>query len=202
MPIDFQEKNMKLTFSFIAATLITFAGLTVRAQTTQPPVAPAAPIKMAIIDTEAFADTKTGVKKLINAFTQVDNELAPIRQDLINKNNRLQALTVKANAGTLTQAEADEADNLKRDIQRGQEDGQRKAQLLTQQRTGPVFNELSTALQNFAKQRGFDMIVDVAKLQNSILLINPSIDITSAFITDFNAKNPAAAVAPTTPVKP
>jgi Skp family chaperone for outer membrane proteins len=193
---------MKLTFFVIAALFATLFAVSAGAQTTTPPVAttPAAPIKLAVIDTEAFTDTKTGIKKLINVFAQIDNELASLKQDLTNKNTRLQALAQKVNAGTITQAEADEADTLKRDIQRGQEDGQKRLETLTRQRTGPIFADLSTALQNYAKMRGFDMVVDVSKIQGSILLINPSIDITNAFIADFNAKNPGTAAA--TPTKP
>jgi Skp family chaperone for outer membrane proteins len=192
---------MKPTFFAIAALFVSVFIASATAQTTTPPVGAAAPTKMAIIDSDEFANTKTGVKKLLNAVTQVDNGLTTVRQDLVNKNNRLQALAQKANAGTITQAEADEADTLKRDIQRGQEDGQRKQEVLTRQFVNPVLIELNTALQTFAKQRGFDMIVDVSKVPNSIMVVNQSIDITNAFITDFNAKNPGAAVtaAPTKP---
>jgi Skp family chaperone for outer membrane proteins len=154
---------------------------------------------MAVIDSDEFADSKTGVKKLLNALTQVDSGLATVRQDLTNKNNRYQALSQKASAGTITQAEVDEADNLKRDIQRGQEDGQRRQEQLTRQFVNPVLSELSTALQTYAKQRGFDLVFDVSKMPNTILLLNQSVDITSAFITDFNAKNPGTAAAPTKP---
>src|SRR5215831_10359354 len=148
---------MKSTFLLIAASFASLFVVSVGAQTTAPPVAatPAVPIKMAIIDSDAFADSKAGVKKLINALTQVDNGLSTIRTDLTNKNNRYQALSQKASAGTITQPEADEADNLKRDLQRGQEDGQRRQEILTRQFVNPVLNDLSTALQTFAKQRGF-----------------------------------------------
>ena len=183
---------MKLTFFVIAAFFASLFVVSVGAQTTTPPVAttPAAPVKMAVIDTEMFADTKNGIKRLVAAYTQIDTEVKPKRDEIVTMNNRLQALAQKANAGTITQAEADEADNLKRDIQRKQEDGQKLVENLTRQRTGPIFTSLSTALQNYAKMRGFDLVIDVSKMQNSVLLLNQSIDITSAFIADFNAKNP------------
>src|SRR5437764_14965965 len=114
---------MKPTFFVIAALFVSVLVVSATAQTTAPTVGVAAPTKMAIIDSDEFANTKTGVKKLLNAITQVDKGLTTLRQDLVNKNNRLQALAQKANAGTVTQAEADEADTLKREIQRGQEDG-------------------------------------------------------------------------------
>jgi Skp family chaperone for outer membrane proteins len=199
----FSGDKMKSTLFVIAALFATLFAVSAGAQTTTPPVAttPATPTKMAIIDSDEFADTKTGVKKLLNALTQVDNGLTTLRQELVNKNNRLQALAQKANAGTITQAEADEADNLKRDIQRGQEDGQRKQDQLTRQFVNPVLSDLSTALQTYAKQRGFDLVVDISKVPATFLVVNESVDITSAFIADFNAKNPVAATA-AAPTKP
>ena len=179
---------MKLVFLSIAMILV--AATAASAQTTQPPVGPAAPVKVAIIDADAFPDSKAGVKKLLRALAQVDTGLTQIKNDITTKNNRLQALAQKANAGTLTQAEADEANTLKVEIQRAQEDGQKKQEQLTRQIVGPVLNELSTALQAYVKQRGFDMVIDVSKMQNSIMLVNQSLDITDAFIADFNAKNP------------
>jgi Skp family chaperone for outer membrane proteins len=196
---DHPGENMKLVFLLVAIMFVAITAPFTRAQTTQPPVGPAAPVKVAIIDADAFPDPKAGVKKLLNALTQVDNGLGKIRNDLVTKNNRLQALAQKANAGTITQAEADEANSLKVEIQRGQEDGQKQQELLTRQYVGPVLNELSTALQAYVKQRGFDMVLDVSKMQNSVMLVNQSLDITDAFIADFNAKNPGTATAPVKP---
>jgi Skp family chaperone for outer membrane proteins len=190
---------MKLVFLTIVITLLAAAAVSVSAQTTQPPVGPAGPAKVAIIDADAFPDPKTGIKKLLNALTQVDSGLGKIRNDLVAKNNRLQALAQKANAGTITQAEADEANGLKVEIQRGQEDGQRAQETLTRQYVNPVLGDLSTALQAYVKQRGFDMVIDVSKVSNAIMLVNQSLDITDAFIADFNAKNPAGAAAPVKP---
>src|SRR5690349_7460970 len=119
---------MRFILSAIVAVLFAAAFHTVNAQSPQVPVAQThgTPVKMAVIDTDAFTDSKAGIKRLVNIYTQIDSELAPKRQDIVTKNNRLQALAQKANASTITQAESDEADSLKRDIQRAQEDGQRQ----------------------------------------------------------------------------
>jgi len=42
-------------------------------------------------------------------------------------------------------------------------------------------------------------VLDVSKMQNSVMLVNQSLDITDAFIADFNAKNPGTATAPVKP---
>jgi len=190
---------MKFVLSAVVAVLFAAAVNTANAQTPQVPAAQAAPVKMAVIDTEAFTDSKAGIKRLIGAYTQIDSELAAKRQDITNKNNRLQALAQKAKSGTLTQAESDEADTLKRDIQRAQEDGQRQLDSLTRQRVVPILNDLNNALLAYAKQRGFDVVLDLSKFQGSVMVLNPGVDMTNAFIADYNAKNPgtATAAAPT-----
>jgi Skp family chaperone for outer membrane proteins len=192
---------MKALFSAIAAILITTAALTARAQTTAPPIAqtPAAPTKIGIIDTEAFGDSKAGIKRLLNAYAQVSNELAGIRQQIATKSARYEELGKAAQTRQLTQAEVDEADNLKRDIQRLQEDGQKQADKLARERTGPILNDIGNAIQAYAKQRGFDMVIDVSKFQGAVLVLNQSVDITDAFILDYNTKNPGTTT--TTPPK-
>ena len=188
---------MKAFFSAFAVIFIAAAAFTAKAQTTAPPVAqtPAVPTKIAVIDTDAFADPKTGIKRLLNVFTQVNNQLADIRQKIATKNARLTELSSKATAGTLTQAEADEADGLKRDIQRLQEDGQRMADKLGRELTGPVLNNIGSAIQAYAKQRGFDLVIDVSKFQGAIVILNQGVDITNGFILDYNTKNPGTATA-------
>jgi len=194
---NFLGENMKPFLSAIVAIFIAAAALTAKAQTTAPPVAQtaAAPTKIAVIDTEAFTDSKAGIKRLINVYTQINNEVTPKRQEITTMTTRYEALAQKANAGTLTQAEAEEANNLKRDIQRKQEDGQKLLETLTKTRTAPILTDIGNALQTYAKQRGFDMVLDMAKFQGAVLILNQGVDITDAFILDYNAKNPGTAAA-------
>jgi len=195
---------MKLTSFAITATFLAVLAGFAGAQTAAPPTAQAqaAPIKLAVIDSEAFADPKTGVKRLITVSTQIDTELTPLRQQITTMNTRYQALAQKANARTITQPEADEADTLKRDIQRKQEDGQKKLDVLTRQKIAPILNDLSTAVQAYAKQRGYDIVLDAAKFAGTMMVINQGLDITNAFIADYNAKNPGTSATTAAPVKP
>jgi hypothetical protein len=41
------------------------------------------------------------------------------------------------------------------------------------------------------------MILDISKLAPAVLTVNPAMDVTAAFIADFNTKNPATASAAT-----
>jgi ABC-type dipeptide/oligopeptide/nickel transport system permease component len=52
--------------------------------------------------------------------------------------------------------------------------------------------DITKALDAFAKARGITMVLDGSQLQG-IYTSDTSIDITRAFINDFNSKNPATA---------
>src|SRR5688572_30438319 len=83
-----------VTFAFLAPTSVAAQPATGRqpAAPTQRPAAtsPAAPQstgvvadgKIGIIDTEAFADPKTGITKLVNAFEVVNREFKPSLDEL------------------------------------------------------------------------------------------------------------------------
>jgi Skp family chaperone for outer membrane proteins len=59
----------------------------------------------------------------------------------------------------------------------------------------PLQDEIGKALEVFAKARGITAIIDGTQVP--LLYAADNIDITRAFITEFNSKNPATAV--TTP---
>ncbi len=61
---------------------------------------------------------------------------------------------------------------------------------------GPVIDEIGKYLDGYAKAHGITLILDVTKVQG-LVSFSDSLDITKAFITEFNSKNPAtAAVTP------
>jgi len=57
--------------------------------------------------------------------------------------------------------------------------------------------EIGKALEAFAKARGINVIIDAAQVP--LLYAADNIDITRAFIADFNAKNPVTAATTTPP---
>jgi Skp family chaperone for outer membrane proteins len=58
-------------------------------------------------------------------------------------------------------------------------------------------DEIGKALEVFAKSRGINVIIDGAQVP--LLYAADSTDITRAFISDFNSKNPVTAATATTP---
>jgi len=193
-----------------AAAFAAFSALTVSAQ--QPaagaprPAAPAASAavpdgKVAIIDTEAFGDQKTGIARLVAAFNTVDREFKPRRDEIQALKTRYDAL-VKQAQDTKGVADprslanlAEQAETLKNDIERKQQDGQRALDKRVKELTDPIYQDISTALQSFARQRGITIVFDVSKMGGVMMIVDGAVDITPAFIADYNQRNPATAAA-------
>jgi len=196
--------------TFFAAALAATAALTASAQT-QPAARPAAPApggavtvaegKFAIIDTEAFGDQKEGIKRLVAAFQTVEREFKPRRDELQGLQTRYAALVKDIDAtkavsdAKALQAKVDQAEQLKVEIERKQQDGQKALDKRVQELTGPVYQDIGNALQAFAKARGLSVVFDVSKMQGVLMVVDGGIDITNAFIADYNQRNPASTAA-------
>ena len=97
------------------------------------------------------------------------------------------------------QAKIDQLDQLKKQAQRETEDAQAAYQKRRQELFGPLQDDVGKALDAFAKARGITMILDGSQVQG-ILYAADGLDVTKAFISEYNAKNPATAAV--TPPKP
>ena len=183
----------------------------------RPTPAPTAPVdnsanlptsKMAVIYTDMFLDQKTGIAKFNSLVTKLNGEFQKVKDDINGMQARAQALETEINklrdapAGTpidqrSLQAKIDQLDQLKKDIQRKGEDAQAAYNRRRQELFTPLQDEIGKALEAFAKARGINVIIDAAQVP--LLYAADSIDITRAFIADFNAKNPVTAATTTTP---
>jgi Skp family chaperone for outer membrane proteins len=198
-----------------AAAVAAFAALSASAQTTQPARQPAAPApaqgaaiaegKFAVIDTDAFSDPKNGIKRLVAAFQTVEREFKPRRDEVQQLQARYEALAkeIDATKNVADQkalaAKADQATQLETEIKRKQEDGQKDLEKRVQTLTQPIYQDIGQALQAFAKQRGLSVVFDISKMQGVVMVVNDSVDITDAFIADYNQRNPATTASTTVP---
>lgn len=183
------------------------------AQPAPTPAAPAATValpmsKMAVIYTDLFLDQKTGIAKFSSVVTKLNGEFQKIKDDLTQTQTRAQALETEINKlreapeGTpidqkSLQAKIDQLEQLKKDIQRKGEDAQASYNRRRQELFTPLQDEIGKALEAFAKARGINVIIDAAQVP--LLFADEKIDITRAFIADFNSKNPVTAASTTTP---
>ena len=164
--------------------------------------------KMAIIYTDLFLDQKTGIAKFNSVVTKLNGEFTAIKNDLTQMQTRAQTLESEitklreAPAGApvdqrALQTKIDQLDQLKKDIQRKGEDAQASYNRRRQELFTPLQDEIGKALEAFAKARGINVIVDGTQVP--LLYAAEAIDITRAFINDFNSKNPVTAATTTTP---
>lgn len=194
------------------------AGRPAAAQPTPTPTATApsaaAPValpmsKMAVIYSDMFLDQKNGIAKFSSTIAKLNGEFQALRNELSQMQTRAQQLEDEINklqtaaAGApidqrSLQAKVDQLEQLKKDIQRKGEDAQTNYNKRRGELFNPLQDEVGKALEAFAKARGINVIVDAAQVP--LLYAAETIDITRAFITEFNAKNPVtAATTPTTP---
>lgn len=161
---------------------------------------------MGIIYTDLFLDPKTGIAKFNSLITKLNGEFQKTKDDLTAMQNRGQALESEINklrqapAGTpidqpALQIKIDQLEQLKKDIQRRAEDAQTAYNKRRNELFQPLQVEIGNALEAFAKARGINVIIDGAQVP--LLYAAESTDITRAFITEFNSKNPVTAA--TTP---
>jgi Skp family chaperone for outer membrane proteins len=167
--------------------------------------------KFAIVDTDAFQDPKEGIARLVSAAAVVDREFKPRRDEIQQLQTRYEALAKQiqdtqkvADQKALT-ALADQAETLKNDIERKQQDGQRAIQKRWQELSGPIFTDINNALRAYAQARGISVVFDLSKMEGVVMIVNPNgIDLTAGFIAEYNQRNPAtaAAAAPATTGRP
>ena len=154
--------------------------------------------KVALVDTDAFLDPKLGIQRLLAAAGKLETEFQPRRTELTNLQAQVDKMTADLQKAAPVQdpkvsaQQQDAIDTKKRDITRKTEDAQSAYQQRMQALLGPVYDDIGKALDVFAKAHGITLILDVTKVQG-IVSADGSLDITKAFITEFNSKNPATA---------
>lgn len=201
---------MKIARSFAAVALLAVA---VSASAQQRPAAPApAPAtqataavpdsKMAMIYSDAFMDPKTGIAKFNSLLTTLNREFQPRQSDLQNLQTRINTLTKEINDTqsvadpNALRTKRDQLEQLNTELKRKAEDAEAAYTKRRQDIFMPLQQDIGKALEAFAKARGITVIVDGSQVP--VIYAADNIDITRAFINEFNSKNPATA-AVTTP---
>jgi Skp family chaperone for outer membrane proteins len=179
------NKLMNAVFVITAVlACMTFANAQVPVQTM--------PVKVGVVNTELFSDPKVGITRLVNALRSVETEFKPRRDEIAALVTRFETAQKVLSGSTREQiaAKREEAETLKLQIQRKQEDARvaytKRLSALTDQIRLSIF----AALEAFAKQRGIDLLVDLSKFPDGMFLVNRAADLTPAFIKDYNLKNP------------
>lgn len=157
--------------------------------------------KLGVLYSEAFQDPKTGIARFTVTLTKLNGEFQKTQDELNQTAQRLKGMQDEVNklqqAGGATpaqiQAKIDTLDTQKRDYQRRGEDAKAQYQKRYQELFMPLQDDVNRALDEYAKSRGITLIIDGSQVP--ILYVADSLDITNAFISAYNLKNPATAQA-------
>lgn len=192
-------------FAFIAALSVSPA-LAQRPATGQPgQPATAAPqtsanvpdSKIALIYSNAFLDDKTGIARfntllitLNREFQPRQTELQQLQQKATALNDEVEKTRSVADPKTIQQ-KVDQLEAWKVELKRKSEDAQQAYDKRRKEIFTPLQDAIEKALEVFAKQRGITVMIDGSQVP--VVYASESIDVTRAFINDFNGKNPATA---------
>jgi len=165
---------------------------------------PVPPSRIALIDTTMFVDEKKGIFRYVDAIKSIQPQFAAANAELVNLQTRINAMvedirklraTPQPDARAI-QTKQEEGTRLQQDWnmkkQRFDEDYSKKYQ----EATGPLSEQIGKAMDQFARERGITMTLDFSKLLPAMLTALPAVDVTEAFIADFNRKNPRTGPAP------
>jgi outer membrane protein len=199
---------MKIARFFAAVAVLTVAAFCVSAQQ-KPAATPAAPSaaapqnvavpdsKMAMIYSDAFLDPKTGIARFNSLLTTLNREFQPRQAELQALQTKINTLgkeiedTQNVADPNALRTKRDQLTQMQTEFKRKGEDAEaaynkRRSEIFT-----PLQQDIGKALEAFAKARGITVIVDGSQVP--VVYAADSIDITRAFIADFNSKNPATA---------
>jgi len=151
------------------------------------------------VDTTVFGDEKAGIKRYLNAVSTVQRAFEPKNAELRNLQNQIKVIAddlnkLSANPGVVSpesiRAKRDDGERLQRELKYKKEQADADFEKRYTEIVGPVSTDIGNALIQYASQNGLTMILDISKLLPAVLTVNPAMDVTQAFIADYNSKHP------------
>ncbi|HYJ46436.1 MAG TPA: OmpH family outer membrane protein [Pyrinomonadaceae bacterium] len=172
------------------------------AATAPAPTGPLPDTKIAFIDTGAFGDEKEGIARYVSAMKALEAEFKPRQDELNGMQTRIKSLAdeiSRLNSGSAVvdpktiQSKQEEGERLQRDLDYKKKQADADFAKRYETVVSPISQDIGKALDQFATTRGITMILDISKLAPAILTVNPNMDVTRAFVAEYNSTHPATA---------
>jgi outer membrane protein len=192
----------------VALVLMLASGLalTATAQTPSAPAtgtattaAPAGPAKIAVIAFQvAVAQTNEGQR----SFADLQKKYQPKQAELKSLNDEIDTLTkqLQSQGDKLSEEEraarAKTIDDKKKQLQRSAEDDQNDMQNEMQELYSSLASKVYDVLNDYSKQHGYTLVLDIAQQQSPVLFATDSTNITKAIIEAYNVKSGVPAPPP------
>ena len=154
--------------------------------------------KVAVVFSVEFQNPKTGIVRFTVLLTKLNTEFQKTQDELNQMAQRINQISDDLNKTRniadpkVTQQKIDQLDQLKKEYQRRAEDAQAAYQRRRLEVLAPLQDDVGKALDTYAKTHAITIIIDGSQVPG-IVYASESIDITKAFISDYNIKNPATA---------
>jgi Skp family chaperone for outer membrane proteins len=154
--------------------------------------------KIAFIDTTVFGDEKGGINRYISVVKGLEREFQPRQNELVNIQTRIKAITDElqklsgnavADPKTIA-AKQEEGERLQRDLKYKKDQADADFAKRYQDVVGPISTDIGKAIDQFAAQHGISLVLDISKLGQSVLTLNPAMDVTQAFVVEYNRTHP------------
>ncbi len=184
-------RTSRLIFSSLILTV--FLAMTAFAQAD-------VPAKIALVDTESFYAQTGGINRIANGYKSLETEFKKDITDLETMAKRLQALQIEVQnlqkpgpvpvKPEAIQVKVEEGQKLQREYAFKQEDVKKRYESREGAIIGPILQDVGKSIGDFAKQKGFTLVMDSGRLfQAQILLYSQdTTDITKEFIQFYNAR--------------
>ena len=153
--------------------------------------------KIALIYSDDFRDAKTGIVRYNALMDVLAKEFQPAQDALNQLAQKIQQLsdeidrTKNVAAPEAIRQKGNQLEQMKTDYKRKGEDGQAAYKKRRDEVFAPLDQEIFKALEAYAKARGITVIIDGNQVP--LVYVAEAVDITRAFINEFNSKNPATA---------
>jgi len=157
--------------------------------------------KVAIINTAAFRTGITEMKIKLDAlnseFEPKSKELQGIQDQLNNLKNQIQTQGATVQPAVRNQWQ-EQATEKEKELKRKSEDYDALAKKRLEEVSGPIYERIGRALEQYAQKRGIMMVIEAGAAQNAGLIVfaNEATDITTDFMKEYNSSNPASGGAP------
>ena len=153
---------------------------------------------IAVIYTDLLYDPTTGITRLVSAMRNLNQEFEPRKIELRRLQQRIEQVSSEVNriepgsAASPLQTKLDELEQLKKEVQRKGEDMQTAYNLRLRDVLDPILRDLDRAIKTFAQQRGIAVVLDGSKEEIGLLYVSEGLDLTRAFIMEFNRTHSAS----------
>ena len=166
--------------------------------------------KIGWLDTGAFGDEKEGVTRYVGGLKALDTEMKPKVLELQTIQAKLKTISDELTKAQNSppnvpidqkaiQAKQEEGQKLQTDFEYAKKKYDAALEARSGQVLGPISADISKAIQDFAKAKGYAVVLDINALAqaNAILALDTSANITKEFITYYNARQPTTATTAT-----